>query len=52
MALIVPAGFLMFQLGVQRKLHWAVVYVGYGGISYVTCVVSIAFTLVMDSYLK
>ena len=51
-ALIVPAGLLMFGFGAQRKLHWAVIYIGYGGINYVTSVASITFTLVMDSYFE
>ncbi|KAJ9614977.1 hypothetical protein H2200_001051 [Cladophialophora chaetospira] len=51
-AVIVPTGLLMFGFGAQRQLHWAVIYVGYGGINYVTCVASIAFTLVMDSYFE
>ncbi len=50
--LIVPTGLLMFGFGAQRKLHWAVLWVGYAFINVVTCVASIAMTYVMDSYFE
>lgn len=52
LALIVPAGLLMFGFGAQEGLHWAVLYVGYGFLNLVTGVAAIAMTYVMDSYFE
>jgi MFS family permease len=51
-ALIVPAGLLMFGFGSERKLHWVVLFVGYGCINVVNGAASIAMTYVMDSYFE
>ena len=51
-ALIGPAGLLMFGLGAERSLHWAILFVGYGFVSIVPAAASIAMTYVMDSYFE
>jgi hypothetical protein len=51
-ALTVPVGLLMFGFGSERKLHWAVIFVGYGFINVVNGAASIAMTYVMDSYFE
>lgn len=41
----------MIGFGCERKLHWAVIYVGFGFISVgLTAVANIGMTYVMDSY--
>jgi hypothetical protein len=52
LALIVPAGLLMFGFGAQEGLHWPVLFVGYGFINVVTGVAAIAMTYVIDSYFE
>lgn len=47
-----PAGLLMFGIGAQKKLHWAVLFVGFGCISIVPAASTIAMTYVMDSYFE
>jgi hypothetical protein len=50
-SLCVPIGCLMFGLGAERHLHWAVMYVGYGFMSTgLTSVASIGMTYVLDCY--
>lgn len=51
-AIIGPCGLLMFGIGAQKSLHWAVLYVGFGFISIVPAAASIAMTYVMDSYFE
>ena len=50
-AVIVTAGLLTVGFGLERKLHWAVIYVGFGCVSVgLTAVANIGMTYVMDSY--
>lgn len=42
----------MFGFGAERKLHWAVLYVGYAFLNIVTAVASIAMTYVIESYFE
>jgi hypothetical protein len=50
--MVVPTGLLMFGFGAERKLHWAVLYVGYAFLNIVTAVASIAMTYVIESYFE
>jgi MFS family permease len=49
--ILVPIGLLMFGFGAQKKLPWAVMYVGYGFINVgLTGTANIAMVYVVDSY--
>ncbi|KAJ9626697.1 hypothetical protein H2204_009967 [Knufia peltigerae] len=47
-----PCGLLMFGIGAQKRLHWIVLFIGYGMINVLPATASIAMTYVMDSYFE
>lgn len=47
-----PCGLLMFGIGAQKRLHWIVLFIGYGMINVLPATASIAMTYIMDSYFE